>query len=70
MGSLGRGQGLGLGQNNRVSIVVGRLIGKVTINQISNLAGYHRLNFYTTASMHPYLKYAATLCHQRRETSL
>ena len=27
-GSLGRGQGLGLGQNSRVSIVVGRLIGK------------------------------------------
>ena len=40
-GSLGRSQGpLGLGQNNRVSIVVGRLIGKVTTNQIANLAGY------------------------------
>ena len=40
-GSLGRGQGLGLGLNNRVPIVVGRLIGKVTTNQIANLAGYH-----------------------------
>ena len=32
---------MGLGLNSRVSIVVGRLIGKVTTNQIANLAGYH-----------------------------
>ena len=36
---------MGLGLNNRVSIVVGRLIGKVTTNQIANLAGYPLLSY-------------------------
>ena len=36
-------RGWGLGLENRVCIVVGRLIGKVTTNQIANLAGYHRV---------------------------
>ena len=37
---------MGLGKKSRVSIVVGRLIGKVTTNQIANLAGYGRHDQY------------------------
>ena len=41
---------MGLGKKNRVSIVVGRLIGKVTTNQIANVAGYQLLSPYVLQS--------------------